>query len=284
MATPAKKPKLNKKAKSFFAKQNHNKNFLKIGDKGFLVTYNFKEKESVREIYKLLNEYYQDQHNAEKNEETPKNKEGSDDEEEEEEDITKQLNAEIDKAKQETKEKSNLFQALETGTNSCVFIKTTIEDYRNLCFKIVKDLFDTKVKKTRFTNRFIPVDRVCRANITDIVNNAGELFDLHFLKESSTFAINFNRRCNNDIIRDDVIKELAALVTQKNIKNKVNLKFPEKTILVEIIKGLCLISIIPDYIKLRKYNLNEICAIEKTNQTNSESTNNISGEVNLKTE
>ena len=58
-------------------------------------------------------------------------------------------------------------------------------------------------------------------------NAAGLLFDLHFLKEPSTFAINFNKRFNNDIQRDEVIKELADLVTMKNIGNTVNLKEPQ---------------------------------------------------------
>lgn len=40
MASPNKKPKLNNKAKNYFVKQNQkgNKNFLKAGDKGYLVS------------------------------------------------------------------------------------------------------------------------------------------------------------------------------------------------------------------------------------------------------
>lgn len=168
------------------------------------------------------------------------------------------MSAAIDKSKQETQDKKDLFQAVDTGSNNCVFIKTAIENYQELAVTIVRDLFETKEKRTKFSNRLIPVDKVCRANIDEIVNNSGALFDLHFLKEPFTFAIIFNRRCNHDIIRDDVIKQLADLVTQKNIRNKVDLKNPQKTILIEIIKGLCLISIIPDYLKLKKYNLNEL--------------------------
>jgi tRNA acetyltransferase TAN1 len=234
------------------------------------VTYNFKEKESVREIYKLLNEYYQKQQPPKAEGELPENDDGEDDDEE---DITKQLSAEIVKTQQETQEKSNLFQAVETGTNNCVFIKTSISvNHRELGFSIINDLFATKMKKTRFSNRLIPIDRVCRANITEITATAGALFDLHFLSGSSTFAINFNRRCNGDVKRDDVIRELAALVTQKNMKNKVNLKNPQKTVLIEIIKGLCCLSVIPDYLKLRKYNLNELRSIDKSS-SNVEKTN-----------
>lgn len=73
----------------------------------------------------------------------------------------------------------------------------------------------------------LPIEIVCKAKMEDIKNAAGELFDKHFLKEPSTFAINFNKRFNNDIQRDEVIKELADLVSMKNIGNKVNLKDPQ---------------------------------------------------------
>jgi tRNA acetyltransferase TAN1 len=66
-----------------------------------------------------------------------------------------------------------------------------------------------------------------QAKIEDMKNAAGVLFDKHFLKEPSTFAINFNKRFNNDLNRDEVIKELAELVAMKNPGNKVNLKNPE---------------------------------------------------------
>lgn len=151
-----------------------------------------------------------------------------------------------------------LFQSVDTGANGVVFIKSQIDEFYELGEKIIRDLFTTQQKKTKFTNRMLPIMRTCRAKLDDIINTSGELFDQHFLKEPCTFAINFNKRLNNDIQRDDVIKELAALVSQKNMRNKVNLKEPKKTILVEVIKGLCCITVVTDYILLKKYNLNEL--------------------------
>lgn len=124
--------------------------------------------------------------------------------------------------------------------------------------KIINELAVTKVKRTRQINRIIPVSKVCKAKMEDIINAAGELFDSHFLKTPSTYAIIFNRKCNNEIQREDIIKQLAELVNLKNINNKVNLKTPEKTIIVEVVKGLCLLAVAPDYMKLKKYNLHEL--------------------------
>lgn len=146
------------------------------------------------------------------------------------------------------------------GCQNCVFIRTTIDDPVKLGALIVRDLAETKAKKTKFTLRMLPIETVCKAKLEAIVEAGGLLFDKYFIKKPSTFSINFSRRYNSDIQRDDVIKELADLVALKNPLNKVNLKEPEQSVIVEIIKGHCLLSVLPDYLKLKKYNLNELWA------------------------
>lgn len=146
------------------------------------------------------------------------------------------------------------------GCQNCIFIRTTIDDPVKLGTQIVRDLAETKAKKTKFTLRMLPIETVCKARIDAIVEAGGLLFDKYFIQKPSTFSINFSRRYNNDIKRDDVIKELADLVALKNPLNKVNLSEPELSIIVEVIKGHCLMSVIPNYLKLKKYNLNELWA------------------------
>jgi tRNA acetyltransferase TAN1 len=221
MASQPKKPRTDSKAKSFYAKQarKSSKNSIEVGDKGFLVTCNFREKDSVREVYRLLNEYYTKLHE----EDEPKKEETVP----EDDDIESQLKSEIEKTSRETKEKAQKFQSTDTGVQNLIFIKTSIEDPLALGTAIIRDLAETKIKKTKVTLRMLPIEAVCKAKIEDIKNAAGLLFDKHFLKEPSTFAINFNKRFNNDLQRDEVIKELADLVSMKNIGNKVNLKNPE---------------------------------------------------------
>lgn len=57
-----------------------------------------------------------------------------------------------------------------------------------------------------------------------------------------------------------MIRELADLVTMKNPLNKVNLKDAQKSIIVELIKGHCLLSVVPNFLQLKKYNVNELWA------------------------
>ena len=59
--------------------------------------------------------------------------------------------------------------------------------------------------------------------------------------------------------RNDVIEELGNIITNKNPGNKANLKNPEIAVVVEVIRGFCLLSVAPDYIKYKKFNLLEMC-------------------------
>lgn len=60
-----------------------------------------------------------------------------------------------------------------------------------------------------------------------------------------------------------IIQELAELIDFKNAAHKVDLKNPKQTILLEVIKGLCCISLLPDYFKLKKYNIFELTQTKK---------------------
>ena len=50
----------------------------------------------------------------------------------------------------------------------------------------------------------------------------------------------------------------AGLVGKLNPKNKVDLTNPELTIIIEVIKAVCCISVVKDYTLYRKYNVQEV--------------------------
>lgn len=255
MASPAKKSRSDgNKSKNYFKSQARKgpQNFIEAGDQGFLVTCNFKERDATKECYKLLNEYYKG--DGEIQVVQP---------DEDDDDIAGQLKKEIEKTQQEVKERNQLFTSVTTGVQNLLFIRSAIGDPTELGVKIMRDLAATKLKKTKFTLRMLPIAAVTKTKMEDITNAAGELFDKHFLKEPCTFAINFNKRYNHDTSREEVINELAALVSLKNPHNKVNLKEPQKSVVVEVVKGLCMIAVVPDYLKLKKYNLHELMKEEE---------------------
>lgn len=249
-----KKPKMMSgagKNKNYYVHKSHKK-YMEPGQIGFLATCNFREKDAIREAYNILNSYADELYGAiDEPEKTPG--EAAD-----EDDICDALDKAIGTAKEQKKLKAFRFQAIDSGAANCIFIKTTLPNPVELGVKVVRDLAKTKEQKTRHLLRLVPIEAICKANLKDILSAAGTLFDKYFLKEGKTFSIIYNKRYNNNISRDEIIKELAELVALKNCNNKVNLKTPELSVIVEIIKGLCCLSVVEEYIQLKKYNLIEI--------------------------
>lgn len=261
-----------RKKKKFYFRKSRNKYFLEPGFRGFFCTCNFREKDCVKEVYNLLNEYagilYPNL--AGDVPTTPTVKEDkSDSESEEETDIGDLLKREVDSMKRNSQKslKHKRFQVVETGASNCIFIKTNLPSPEELTAAIIKDLSTTKIQKTRHVMRMLPIMATCKANLPDIMECAGNLFDKYFLKESSTFAVIFNKRFNSSVCRDMIIKELAELVVLKNGNNKADLKNPGLCIIVEIIKGICLLSIVDNYFTYKKYNLHELSKEESTNDS-----------------
>lgn len=278
-----KKRKFTAPGKKKFFNHQHKRQYLEPGFSGFMITCNFREKECVRESYTLLNEYADNwpideqapdadnQTNDLVEQSIQEKTEHSDDSDEDNdtEDISSQLENEIQDSIKAKKRTGQRFQQVDTGTPNCLFIKSTVNNPVGLTVRILRDLAETKIQKTRFLLRLLPVETVCRANVEDIKNAAGKLFDKYFLiGEPKTFSIIVNKRYNNNIDRMGIIRELADIVTFKNVAHKVCLGNPQFTIIVEVIKGLCCLSVVPDYLQLKKYNLAELGAKPKTTDNN----------------
>lgn len=282
----SKRRKMNSYQKNKSYRNHKPAKFLEPGIKGFLATCNFREKDCVRECYNLLNEYVDSDEKSETKtaEATPSKTEpdASDSDDVEEEDISTQLENEIKTMTASSKLDRTRFQQVETKTPNCVFIKTTVANPIELGVKIVRDIAATKKQKTRILLRFIPVEVVCKASIEDIKNAAGQLFDKYFLNvEPKTFSIVVNKRYNNSIERMAIIRQLADIVAFKNVQHKVDLKNAELSVVVEIIKGLCCLTVLPDYNELKKFNLVEL-GIAKEDKPKTEAAKDEEGEKQMK--
>ncbi|XP_035916721.1 THUMP domain-containing protein 1 homolog [Anopheles stephensi] len=269
-ASDKRKPKHGKTGKrNYYAKAHDHgagDRCMKPGHRGFLVTCNGHVRDCIRDSYRILNAYADELYGAVDKAPTPSDDTGGNGDAAEsnapsdEEDISITLQKEAEAAGQKQNSRSFRFQNVESGAMNCLFIQTTLPDPNEMAVKLMKDLSATKKHKSRFILRMLPIQAVCRANLKDIIDVVGKLSDRFFLKEPKTYAIVFNRRLNNDLSRDDVIREVAELITTKNAGNKANLKSPQLAVIVEVIKGLCCIGILPEYYQLRKYNLVELVA------------------------
>ncbi|KAL1920134.1 uncharacterized protein VTP21DRAFT_1280 [Calcarisporiella thermophila] len=223
------------------------------GMSGILVTCTRgKEQQSVRELYSIFNEYADKLYpsSADKGEES-----------QEEQSVEDAVARELAEMKKPHKE--NRFASLMTQTECVVFIKVcnTIEPVSFVQY-ILKDLVETGMKKTRFSQRLVPFSKTCYANMNDILAMARELIKSHFEKEMPIrYAIIPKIRLNDRINRDELIRSLAELVPKQH---KVSLDQPELCILIEVFKSVCGMSVVRDYYELKKHNLNAL--FEEGNQ------------------
>jgi tRNA acetyltransferase TAN1 len=52
------------------------------------------------------------------------------------------------------------------------------------------------------------------------------------------------------------------MIIRRHPENRADLKHPQMAVIVEVIRNMCCLSVLPEYFELRKYNLLELCAPE----------------------
>lgn len=235
---------------------------LEVGMQGILITCNMNQRKCTAEAYSLLNEYADKLYGPEKFTEEEEEEEKNSDEEEKEEDdddAEAALKKEVKQIRSSTAKKQRRFLAMESGANNVVFVRTLNIDPNKLVHHILQDLHTTKKKKSRVILRMLPVSGTCKAFIEEMEKYLGPFLESWFkAPNQGTFQIVFKARNSSHAKRDEVIKVLAGLVGNMNPKNKVDLTNPEYTIIVEIIKNVCCVSVVRDYVLFRKFNLQEV--------------------------
>jgi tRNA acetyltransferase TAN1 len=128
-----------------------------------------------------------------------------------------------------------------------------IETVRTILSDLEKG--EKKMPSSRFVQRMIPMQATCFASVDEIRATAQALMKKFFPPNTKTFAIAAKRRNNGNLKRDQIIDTVAGLVLDSNPDCKVNLENPEVTIVVEVCKTLCGISIVPSCDKFKNFNL-----------------------------
>ncbi|XP_052067859.1 THUMP domain-containing protein 1-like [Mytilus californianus] len=270
-----------KRPKSYYLKCAHKKvqhgNSLDTDMRGFLVTCNGNEKQAVREMYNLLNEYADNLYGPEETTSAAEQKD-SDNSDSEDEDLEAAMKKEVDAIKQ-VKTKERRFQNTNTKSRNTIFIKTILEDPSTLAHTILSDICASGVQKSRYAIRMLPIAEICKARLDDMEACGKVLFKKYFetpFGSGLSYTTVFTRRNNNEISREAVIPKLGHIVKDFNPLHRVNHVNPDYVILVEIIGKLCCMSVVKDFFKFKKYNLIEVSKIkaiataDKTNKSNTE--------------
>ncbi|XP_056100688.1 THUMP domain-containing protein 1 [Rhinichthys klamathensis goyatoka] len=234
---------------------------LEMGAQGVLVTCNMNERKCTSEAYSLLNEYADALYGPEQPTDCLSEDEEGD------EDAEAALKKEVSQIQSSMKKRQQRFSAVDSGANNVVFIRTHGVDPEELVHHILSDLHQTKKRKSRVILRMLPVSGTCRAFPEDMEKFLSEYLERWFKAPlRATYQICFKARNSSHSKRDDVIKAVAGLVDKMNPLHKVDLSNPELSIIIEIIKSVCCVSVVSDYMLFRKYNLQEV-AKEPANQS-----------------
>lgn len=186
-----------------------------------------------------------------------------DDEDEEELSIEDAIKKELQEL-QQTKEnvKKEPFQFIDLGCECVVFCKTRRPvDPVDFVEKICQESFESKIKTTRYTQKLTPITFSVSASIEELTKLAQKVLKPHFHKEEGqepvTFAIKVSSRNFNTIDKMDIIKKVAECVGRDH-GHKVDLKKYGKLILVECFKNNIGMSVVDNYDKYQKFNLQQI--------------------------
>jgi len=250
--------KCKKRKKSYYIssckKKRGNQENLKAGMKGYLITCNGDNAHrAVKEAYRILNEYADIKYG-------PEFPEKDGDSCEEEGNLEDALKKEVSDIKDANKPGAvRRFQSCTTKGKSVVFIKAGVEDHDQLLHDIFTDLLLKQIRKTQICLRFYPVVATCQAKsetIIDCVKKCvGPVMVDQDIENVIEFCITFKSRLNGDVKRDDVLLPLVEYIYSSETKHVTNYKTPQLVISIDIIGGTCCISLLRNFFKFKKYNI-----------------------------
>ncbi|CAL1391050.1 unnamed protein product [Linum trigynum] len=151
---------------------------------------------------------------------------------------------------------------LDSGCNGVVFVQMRKRDGgpspKDVAQHMMTTLASTKKHVSRFLLRMLPVEASCYPSDEEISRAIAPLVAKHFpvdAPEPHKFAVMYEARANSGIDRAKIINAVAKAVPEPH---KVDLSNPNKTIIVEIVKTVCLIGVVEKYKELSKYNIRQL--------------------------
>jgi tRNA acetyltransferase TAN1 len=206
---------------------------IPLGISGILITHHLKKgRFAKQELLNIFNQHLPTQ---------------ADLEDEPELSIEDQLSKEISAVKNQSD-----FTFVSLDIECLLFCKTCMDP-----IELVTSIFKSNQKQTRYTNRLIPIQKTCSANLTNILESLQKLISTYLSNaEPSTFAICLKIRNNSKLDKDTLITKIAELMDSKIFS--VELKNPRFSIIVEVVNLVACLSIIENYNEYKKFNLESL--------------------------
>ncbi|WVF67566.1 hypothetical protein IAT40_002324 [Kwoniella sp. CBS 6097] len=115
----------------------------------------------------------------------------------------------------------------------------------------------------RFCKRLIPMSATCGATVKQLAECASEVAKKEFETDDGKalkYAIDTNTRASDKMERMEMITTIAEEITKLEKGHSVDLKNPDKTVLVELYKNTVGLTVIDDYERFKKYNPSSVAA------------------------
>ena len=173
-------------------------------------------------------------------------------------DISAQIANEVAQLKDKSKQP---FDFMTMGVSALVYVQIKYKDgpsAAQLAAHVCRQIKSTQQKKSRLCSRFNPVDYVCAPTADAMKEMATESASRYFSQgaadDKKSFSVDVEKRAGSTKFNKmDVINVFATIIPQPPYK--VNLNAPDRSVLVNICKGSCGVSVGEDFRELSKYNL-----------------------------
>ncbi|KAK6454210.1 thump domain-containing protein [Scheffersomyces xylosifermentans] len=183
--------------------------------------------------------------------------------------IEEQIKRELSEMNEAKDSKKELLKPIELDCECLVFIKTRRPvDPVELVRRICEESYNLNIKTTRYTQKLTPITYSVTPTMEEVKKMAKKVLAPHFHKEENQepikFAIQISRRNFNALAKDDLIKAIAESVGRDH-GHSVDLKNYEKLIVVEGYKTNIGMSVVDNYLKYDRFNLQQIFEKNLTN-------------------
>ncbi|CAN8002620.1 unnamed protein product [Ixodes hexagonus] len=258
-----------KRKKSYYvdqSKKRHKGCLDKVGAgmKGFLVTFERSEFQATKDCYELLNEYADKLWGAEEREPKPAKA------------IEEELADELKELK-ESSSKPRRFKKMSTDVVGNFFINTTVDEPGQLTTSIFSDLKERQSQRSRFLLRLLPVQLTCKAHTESIQKAVKTVLSTYDDDDDRTFLVAKKVRHNSDLDHMSLLTDVVEAVRAAKPRWIGELRKPELVVMLDVQKNICFVSILPNYLEFKKYNLLEVTKPAQPTEVASSGDANIAG-------
>ena len=162
------------------------------------------------------------------------------------------------------------FFLIELGMKNMLFIslKRDSLDPKVIQNQIIERIVNERQQISKNILKMLPIENVVKADL----NTIRETVSGYFLKNSIenqpklTFAVICNIRFNNVLNKEEIISVVADEFVKSGHRSSttaviaVDLTNPDFCVIVEILMNFCMFSVVRDFYKYNKFNLNQLIA------------------------